>query len=194
MLQIILASKSPRRRELLTNLGVSIKTMVSNIDEDEIKNSDPAKLAQEIAYRKALKVKGDLAEDGIIIAADTVVFCDGFLGKPKNKEDAYNMLMTLSGRKHQVITGFAIINTITGDEVLDYETTDVYFKPLTPKDVQAYIATEEPMDKAGGYGIQGIASIFVEKIEGDYFNVVGLPIFKLNEALEKYFNMSLLPR
>ncbi|KAB3531444.1 Maf family protein [Alkaliphilus serpentinus] len=194
MLQLILASKSPRRRELLSNLGVPIKTMVSNINEEEIKNPNPVKLAQEIAYRKALKVKEDLDEDGIIIAADTVVYCNGFLAKPKDKEDAYNMITILSGKKHQVITGFAIISTANGKEVLDSETTNVYFKKLSPEEIARYVATGEPMDKAGGYGIQGYGSLLVERIEGDYFNVVGLPLFKLNNRMEKDFKISLLPR
>ncbi|MFW5649453.1 MAG: Maf family protein [Candidatus Alkaliphilus sp. MAG34] len=189
---IILASNSSRRKEILENLGIDFRVISSNIDERIDKQLSPTEIAEHFAYLKAKNVSGKLNGPYIVIGADTVVECDGILGKPQNEQDAYRMLKLLSGRVHRVITGFAIIDCLTDQQFIDHESTKVYFKKLGDKEIQSYIATDEYIDKAGAYGIQGKASLFIEKIEGDYFNVVGLPVFRLNMALYNNFNISFL--
>ncbi|MBU5677699.1 septum formation inhibitor Maf [Alkaliphilus sp. MSJ-5] len=192
MKQIVLASTSPRRKEILEGLGVEFKVVGSNIEEKVNENLSPPEIAKQLAYLKAKDISNKINGDYVVIGADTIVEYNKILGKPRNIEEAYSMLKLLSGQVHRVITGFAVIDCLTQKEFIDYECTNVYFNHLTDNQIQKYISTGEPMDKAGAYGIQGKASLFVSKIEGDYFNVVGLPIFKLGVVLHNHFDISLL--
>ncbi|CDF58128.1 Maf family protein [Thermobrachium celere] len=182
-MKIVLASSSPRRIELLRNLNLEFDVVPSNFEEN-INLSNPVELVKNFAYNKALDVESRVQKDSLIIAADTIVYKDGeVLGKPKNEIDAYRMLKLLSGQKHEVYTGLSLI--YNGKVINDYECTYVYFKNLSDEEIKYYINTKEPFDKAGAYAIQGYGSIFVEKIEGCYFNVVGLPISKLYDNIKR---------
>lgn len=187
---MILASASPRRKEILENFGFSFKTIVKNIDE----TSDKAKAEEkilEIAEKKARAAAIDFPDENVI-GADTVVVVDGkILGKPKDEKEAFSMLKSLSGRSHEVITAFSFININKNISYSDYEITKVYFKNLTDDEINWYINTKEPMDKAGAYGIQGKGAFFVEKIEGDFFSVMGFPLGKFVRFLNKTgFNLN----
>ncbi len=196
MVDYILASASPRRRELLERLGIDFDVVVSEADESAIPKNIPVKLyVQELAMIKAsASAKQVLAnKNAIIIAADTVVTLDGkLLGKPKNKPDAFNILKSLSGREHEVYTGICVMRIRDAKTVCRAVKTTVRFRELTDEKIHAYIATGEPMDKAGAYGIQGIGAVLVEGIDGDYFNVVGLPLATLSDVLEKEFDIEIL--
>jgi len=182
-MEIILASASPRRKELMGHFPFPVTVRVSQADE----KMDCRKLPQdEVARVSCNKAKAvERNEEDIVIAADTIVVCDGvILGKPKNGEDAFRMLSLLSGRVHQVMTGVTVLR---GDHMQSFtEITDVYFRPLTEKEIFSYIHSGDPMDKAGAYGIQSGASLFVEKIIGDYYNVVGLPVCHLSLVLKEF--------
>lgn len=179
--KVILASASPRRRKLLAQIGIDFEIMASD-KEERITAEEPAEICMHLAMQKALDVQNQLCDRDLagytIIGADTIVVLDReILGKPKNEEHASSMLRELSGREHQVYTGVCVVR---GHDVRTFaEKTDVYVAPLTDRDIEAYIATGDPMDKAGAYGIQGIFAKHIEKIDGDYFNVVGLPIGRL---------------
>lgn len=199
MKKYILASASPRRKELLEQIGMDFDIFVSDTSEESIdKASMPVNLyVEELALLKASNAAESLIalnhKNHLIIAADTIVSCDGdILGKPKDKDEAYDMLKRLSGRKHEVYTGICIMRLSDGFSVADFECTEVYFKNLDSAKINRYIATKEPMDKAGAYGIQGLGALLTEKINGDYFNVVGLPISKLESILEKDFEEEIL--
>lgn len=185
MRKMILASASPRRRELLTQAGFSFEVKVSDADE-VITEKEPDKIVKELALVKACAVAASETE-ALIIGADTIVAVDGkILGKPRDAEEAFSMLSMLQGRTHQVYTGVALI---TREEELQKshvfsEKTDVHMYPMTEQEIRAYIATGEPLDKAGAYGIQGRAAVYIRKIEGDYNNVVGLPISRLYQELK----------
>ena len=187
---MILASASPRRKEILENFGFSFKTIVKNIDETSDKTHAEEKIL-EIAEKKARAAAIDFPNENVV-GADTVVVVDGkILGKPKNKEEAFSMLKSLSGRNHEVITAFSFININKNISYSDYEITKVYFKNLTDDEINWYINTKEPMDKAGAYGIQGKGAFFVEKIEGDFFSVMGFPLGKFVRFLNKTgFNLN----
>ncbi|ADG83385.1 Maf family protein [Thermincola potens] len=186
MKEIILASASPRRRELLDAVGLPYKVQVSAIDEKIPAAMTPADTAMNLALQKAQNVAGKFAS-GIVIGADTIVVLNGHvLGKPKDKTDAVNMLQALRGTTHQVITGLAVIDAEDGKTVQAFEETEVCFKNISDDDINAYVATGEPMDKAGAYGIQGLGGLFVAGIRGCYFNVVGLPIPLLAEILKGF--------
>lgn len=178
--EIILASQSPRRKELLQKHGIEFRVFVTDADETVTEPMLPENLVEELSYRKAKScVEQFLDENVFIIAADTVVALGTeIFGKPKDEEDACLMLSKLSGKPHSVFTGVTLAR-VCGNAV-NYRKivceTKVYFKPLTDAEILEYIATKEPFDKAGSYAIQGIASKFVEKIEGDFDNVVGLPV------------------
>lgn len=186
MVNIILASKSPRRQELLNMLGLNFTQISAEIDEIILPEELPNQAVQRIAVEKAKKVAEQVTNDSIIISADTIVVCNGIiLGKPSNKEEAYKFLNLLSGKSHEVMTGVAINNTKTNNIEANVETTLVHFRSLTSIEINHYIATNEPFDKAGGYGIQGKGALLVEKISGCYFNVVGLPITTLYLMLKR---------
>lgn len=182
-MNVILASQSPRRKELLGILDIPFTVRVADIDETMDSAKPPY---EEVARVSRLKAKAINAEkDDIVIAADTIVVCDGaVLGKPADKDDAYRMLRMLSGRAHQVMTGITVLQ---GEKEISHtEVTEVFFRPLTDEEIWNYIATNEPMDKAGSYGIQQKGALFVERVCGDYFNVVGLPVCRLGQILEEF--------
>ncbi len=186
MVEIILASASPRRWELLKQIGLSFTVQVSNVEENKFKGDNPQKWVEQLAKDKASSVASSLKQ-GLVIGADTVVFKDGkILGKPKSECEAYDMLSFLSGAEHQVLTGIAIIDAMSGESYIDSEITRVKFRQLTEQEINAYIATGEPFDKAGAYGIQGLGALLVESITGCYFNVVGLPLQKLAQGLKRF--------
>lgn len=180
---IVLASASPRRSELLKQIGLSFTVKASNVEEKVDAHLPPEVVAQQLARLKAHDIAQQCPDD-TVIGADTIVVLDKLiLGKPKDKDDAKEMLRQLSGSRHQVITGIAVINLTKGIEKCVSEITEVSFKHLSDAEIEAYVATDEPMDKAGAYGIQGRAAVFVPRIEGCYFNVVGLPLARLGQVL-----------
>jgi len=184
-IKLILASGSPRRIELLKLLGCKFKVIPSLIEEKINPRLSPIKNVKRISRLKALDVASKISE-GIVIAADTIVVLDKrILGKPKNKKEARGMLKSLSGKVHKVITGLAIIDAKTKKILQDVVITKVKLRHLNKNLIDKYIASGEPLDKAGAYAIQGKASLFVESIRGDYFNIVGLPLSALNRLLEK---------
>lgn len=182
-MDIILASKSPRRRALLEQMGVrDFRIVTPDIDEHMDRDLPPAKLVRQISLEKAQAVAAQAAPNTVVIAADTVVALDGVvLGKPADKEEAFRMLSLLSGNRHQVYTGLTVLR---GEQVFSqWEETAVTFRSLTAEEIEAYIATGEPMDKAGAYGIQGYGALFIQGISGDYYNVMGLPVCRLGQIL-----------
>ena len=193
MKKIILASASPRRREILENLGLKFDIAVSGADETKLSTDiEPRLYVQEMALLKASETGKAIgkSKDTLLISADTIVLTDGeILGKPKDKEDAFSMLSKLSGKTHEVITGFCVMDLGSGKAVCKAEVTKVEFKDLLPKVIESYIESGEPMDKAGSYGIQGKGGILVKKIDGDYFNVVGLPVSSLTDVLINDFSV-----
>jgi septum formation protein len=183
--RFILASKSPRRYELLKQLGLDFDVIPSEIEEHFITNESPQGHVIRLAEGKALDV-GERCPDRWVIAADTIVFINGsILGKPKNREEAMEMLRRLSGQEHWVLTGLSVHHLEKGKEGQDAVQTAVKVKTLTPIEMEWYIRTGEPFDKAGGYAIQGIGSFMIEWIRGSYTNVVGLPICELIEILNR---------
>jgi len=181
-MHLILASASPRRKELLEKFGVPFVIRVADIDE----SMDPEKPACDevgrVSKLKALAVARE--KEDILIAADTIVVCEGkVLGKPKDEAQAKAMLQLLSGRDHQVMTGCTVLR---GEKSVTFtEVTDLHFRPLTEKEIHRYVASGEPMDKAGSYGIQGGAALFCERMVGDYYNVMGLPVCRLGMTLKE---------
>ena len=183
----ILASASPRRQELLTKIVDNFDVIVSNFDEDSVKfNGDVEDYVKTLAEGKGKDVASQAKKDSIILAADTVVVIDGkILGKPKNADDAYNMLKLLSNKIHRVYSGIAVINTTNNIMKSEAVFTEVKFSELTHEEIINYINSKEPLDKAGAYGIQGLGALFVEKINGCYYNVVGLPLNRLNKIIKE---------
>ena len=191
-MKIILASQSARRRDILENLGIKFDIKVSRVDESMSPDLSAGENVESVSLRKAEAVENELGitpdDDTLIIASDTVVVCDGvILGKPKDKAHATEMMRMLSDRRHSVISGIAVI--YRGKRVSAHEETEVEFRSLTDAEIEAYVSTDEPYDKAGGYGIQDKAAIFVRGIHGDYLNVVGLPVFHLFHLLEAEFGV-----
>ena len=184
--RIVLASSSPRRRELLSTLGFAFDVINPSSDETVSENETPEDFALRVSVEKAWSVSRSLGEGAVVIGADTIVVVDGeILGKPEDPEEASSMLRKLSGKEHHVFTAFSIVrpkNEILYSEIVD---TSVRVKPLAASEIEGYIKTGEPMDKAGAYGIQGIGSFMVRGIEGSYSNVVGLPVEELLTALKK---------
>lgn len=176
---IVLASASPRRRELLSMLEFGPFTVCPAVGPEKMPgHASPEDVVRELAAHKAEEVAARSDPDALIIAADTVVVCDGeILGKPRDEEGAFRMLRLLSGRTHEVYTGLCVRDR--DGCVTEAERTAVRFRTLSDSEIRRYIRTGEPMDKAGAYGIQGKAALFVEGIEGDYYNVVGLPLCRL---------------
>lgn len=180
VLPLILASGSPRRRELLDLMGLAYT--VETPDVDESFSGRPSETVMEISRRKAAAVAARHS-DSIIIAADTLVFADGALGKPHTPERAKEMLRSLAGNWHHVYTGITVINTRSGRILRNVDKTRVHLVPMTEQEIDAYVATGEPLDKAGAYGIQGMGGMFVDRIDGSYSNVVGLPMSMLRIML-----------
>ena len=190
--KIVLASKSPRRRELLSTFVSDFEIIADNSQEVIEPDITPEEAVKKLALQKAKNVAARADMDAVVIAADTIVFIDGeILGKPADEAEAARMLQKLSGREHHVCTGIAVVDNKSGAVVCDFERTVVYFKPLSDAEIDKYIKTGEPMDKAGAYGIQGIGSVFVEGIRGDYFNVVGFPMCALSKLLKNEFDIEL---
>jgi len=185
-MDIILASQSPRRKELLHQMGLrGFKINVPDVDETIEENLSPGQMVEELSLRKARAVAAQADEDDLIIAADTVVALDGaVLGKPEDESSAFSMLSALSGNRHYVYTG---VTVICGEKVVtQHEMTTVTFRELEAEEISNYIATGEPMDKAGAYGIQGLGALLVSGINGDYFNVMGLPVYRLGRILADF--------
>lgn len=185
--QIVLASASPRRLELLTQIGLDVHVVPSHIDEGAVGNESPEDHVIRLSCLKALKVAGRLSVPGRwFIGSDTIVLKNQtILGKPRDATEAKKMLKSLSGRTHRVISGFAVHDRVSGRTISGAVTTKVFFKKLTNAEIEGYIATGEPFDKAGSYAIQGIGSFMIPKIEGSYTNVVGLPLCEVISALEE---------
>lgn len=193
MKKIVLASASPRRRELLEMLKLRFDVIPDNSPEDKKTATTPDEVVCELAKSKGLNVISKINYEAIVISADTIVAVDNqILGKPACEEEARKMLTMLSDRTHEVFTGVFVADSKSGKKISFYEKTEVKFKKLTEEEISEYIKTGEPMDKAGGYGIQNLGALFVEKINGDYFNVVGLPIFRLGIILKNKFGINIL--
>lgn len=190
---VILASASPRRHEILSRAGIDHTVITADADEKSIKfeNGKPGEYVLAIAGIKNDAVCATLPSDdeSVVISADTIVYFPDEgkpIGKPKDESDAFRMLSSLSGRVHEVVTGVVVRDMRSGTVVRFYEVTKVRFRALSPDEISDYIASGDPMDKAGSYGLQSGGCVFVEAIEGDYFNVVGLPICRLNQELKKF--------
>lgn len=183
-MSIILASGSPRRKELMEMLGVPVKIIPAKGEEKAPEGASPAELVMALASAKGREVAALCEKDDVIVAADTIVWVNGGVyGKPRTKEQAFEMLSVLSGNTHEVYTGISIIKN--GREELEYEISRVTFRELSDDEIERYIATGEPMDKAGAYGAQGLGALFVKSIDGDFFNVMGLPLCRLGQMLKK---------
>ena len=192
-MEIILASGSPRRKELMELLGLPFTVRVSDADETTDPELPPYFIVEQLSLLKASSVAAEVKAEGteaIIIGSDTVVvFEDRILGKPADEADAKKMLTALSGKWHSVLTGVTVMNTKNAKSETFYVETKVHFIELTQQMIDAYIKTKEPLDKAGSYGIQGKGGLFVDRIDGDYFNVVGLPMCKLSCVLKEEFGI-----
>jgi len=186
MKKIILASASPRRKELLEKIGLIFEVEPSNFEEDISLCLEPHYFAQKISLEKARAVASN-HKNSIVIAADTfIVFGGQILGKPNTEKDAREILKAISGKSHLVITGFSIIDTSEDKTVSKSVETEVCIRELTPLEIDAYVKSGEPLDKAGAYAIQGLGAVFIERIDGDYYNVVGLPLSALTVALKEF--------
>ena len=186
MRKIILASASPRRKELLEKIGLKFEVEPSNYAEDMHSKLSPDKLARAISLEKARAVARK-HKNAIVIAADTfIVFRGKIMGKPNTEAEARKMLMALRGKSHSVITGFTILDTEENKVLTKSVETVIHIKKLTPEEIDGYVKSKEPLDKAGAYAIQGLGSVIVERIEGDYFNVMGLPLSALAESLTEF--------
>lgn len=185
-MRIILASKSPRRKELLSKLGYDFITYNINVDETIDSYDSYVDFVEKTVLKKAQFAKNDFPND-IVICADTIVVCENkILGKPHNKEEAYKMISLLSGRTHLVVTSVSIV--YQNNYKIFTESTEVEVIQMTEEEIQGYINTPEPYDKAGGYAIQGIFSKYISRINGDYYTIVGLPLCRLNQELKKIIN------
>lgn len=183
---LVLASASPRRHLLMTMLGIPFTCVVSGISEN-IPLCSPETMVQELARTKAFAVVPLLPGPSTVVGADTIVVLDGkILGKPSDKKEAKTMLSRLQGRTHTVLTGLCVLDSETGRYLSDFESTEVTFAPMTEEEIDGYVATGEPMDKAGAYGIQGPCAVYISGISGCYYNVVGLPLHKLATMLKSF--------
>ncbi len=184
-LPLVLASASPRRRSLLASIGIDFEVIVSYAEEVD-EGASPTTLVEENACAKCEEVASRLAYPAVIISADTLVFCDGeVLSKPRDIEEARDMLRRLSGNTHQVITGIAVANTADGRKTRGSETTDVTFRPLTDEEIETFVHVVNPIDRAGAYTVDGPGSLLVSRYDGCYYNVLGLPIVRLDKLLRK---------
>jgi septum formation protein len=184
-MNIILASASPRRKELMEMLGVeNLKILPARGEEVPPEHASGAELVKALALAKAREVAAGCAAEDVVIGADTIVWVDGRpFGKPHSEAEAAQMLRRLSGDCHTVYTGVAVLHG--GEETVEYEASRVWFRELSDGEIARYVATGEPMDKAGAYGAQGRGALFVRAIEGDFFNVMGLPLCRLGQMLKK---------
>jgi len=186
LLPIYLASASPRRERLLNQLGIPFSILVRPVEESLSEGLSFGRQTEVLAERKAKAAAREVSE-GLVIGADTIVVCRGrILGKPAGAEDAEKMLSFLQGKEHDVYTGLAVLQKPSLRMVTAHERTKVKFKPLTPEQIRRYVATGEPLDKAGAYAIQGLGAVLIESIEGCYFNVIGLPLALLAEILLEF--------
>ncbi len=194
MRKVILASASPRRKELLQNIGLKFAVAVSDADESSVpKELEPGLYVRELSFIKALTVAKVSGKDSFVIGADTVVVHGGdILGKPLGKDDARGMLRRLSGDTHYVYTGISVVDTNTMETVSEFEKTAVTFRELTDREIDYYVDNYSVLDKAGSYAIQEYAGTFVKCIQGDYFNIVGLPVCRLCELVKKEFGEDLV--
>jgi septum formation protein len=175
-MNFVLASSSPRRKELLSVLGIPFTVMPASIDEVPAAGESPEAFASRVAREKGMEAASRL-DDSVVLSADTVVTIDGeILGKPVDQEDAVRMLQKLSGRRHSVYTAICLIDQRQPQTIEGLDKTDVWFDPMTEAQIRDYVRREDVMDKAGAYGIQGYAGVYIPKIEGNYFNVMGLPL------------------
>ncbi len=185
-MQIILASASPRRKELLKYLGIEFDIIIPDIHEHARDGENPEDFCARISREKALSVKKGF-QDSLIIAADTIVVIDGeILGKPKNRDEACSYLRLLCGRQHTVFTAFTILFPDGSNGITRIERSTVHFADMSEDDIIWYVSTGEPMDKAGAYGLQGIGAAFVDKIEGSFTNVIGLPLSEVYKCIKPY--------
>ena len=194
-MRVILASKSPRRREILSSLGVRFEVLSADADESSDITS-PTALVRELALRKGravralLEARGEWSEETLIIASDTVVTLgDRILGKPQDDANAAEMLTLLSGNDHRVISGVALL--WGANEISDFDSTLVRFGAMSKEEIAWYVQSGEPRDKAGAYAVQGLASLWIRGLDGDYFNVVGLPVYKLNTLVQRHLGCNL---
>jgi septum formation protein len=190
-MKIILASASPRRIELLKQFKIEFESIPSHIEETVRLDENPSQIVMGLAYEKALEVAKQYP-DQLIIASDTIVYYQKVLGKPNSYEEAKSMLEHLSGSTHSVYTGIALIHLESSRKVIGYEKTEVTFRVLSEREITSYLDTGEPFDKAGAYGIQGYGALLVSHITGDFYNVMGLPLSKLNTMLSRNFGIELL--
>lgn len=190
--RIILASGSPRRIKMLEDIGVSPWIVKPQVHEESRLTLSPEQLVMSLALKKALAVEAQLVQEGVdctqslLIAADTIVYADRVIGKPESEEDAFEILSFLSGRRHTVYSGVCLLGTEKMLRRVFYNTTEVCFKKYSKQDIQAYIATGEPMDKAGAYAIQGGFAPYIDHIEGPMDNVIGFPLGKIRQELATY--------
>jgi len=192
---LILASSSPRRQELIRLLGFPVEVVPSDADETVEDGWTPERVVQELSLRKALAVIERLGsgQDGIVVGSDTIVVTNGrVLGKPRDEEDSAAMLRSLAGRAHEVFSGLALVDAASGKRSVAHRMTRVWMKPMDERRIWNYIATGEPRDKAGSYAIQGFGASLVERMEGDYFTVVGFPVSLAADMLERDFGLRVL--
>lgn len=183
---IVLASGSPRRKELLEQIGLKFTVHPSPYEEDMSLDLSPAELARTLGFEKGKAVQELYPDDHVIISADTVVaHGDQVFGKPKSEQEAFEVLKTLSGSTHQVITGFSILHTASDTEISEADINDIHFYDISEDEIWEYIRTGDPMDKAGAYGVQGFAARFVKGLEGDYNSIVGIPAGKVFQYLKE---------
>ena len=190
-MKVILASASPRRKEILQNTKLNFDIQKSDIEEVILENESPEDMVVRLAYEKAFDV-AKRNTDRLVIGADTIVALDNeVLGKPTDQNEAYQMIKRLSNKTHKVITGISLINLKENKIIKDYVVSFVTFKDLSEDSIKDYINTNESLDKAGAYGIQGYGALLVKNIQGDYFNIVGLPISRLSDLLKNHFDINL---
>lgn len=192
MKKIILASGSPRRKEILERVGVEFDIVVSDIEEVVREGESPETVVGALAFEKATHVASQCEEGSIVIASDTVVFKDKILGKPKDEQDAFDMLQSLRNDEHSVYTGICIIEVGTHHKIVDFVKTKVFTKNYSDEKIKRYIETGEVWGKAGAYAIQGYGATLVDYIEGDYLNIVGLPLSKLESMMVQHFGIEFL--
>ncbi len=184
--QIILASTSPRRKEILSLTGLKFETIASDYEEDMTLDLEPLELAKLLSRGKAEAIAKD-HQDSIVIGADTFVVLDNqLLGKPHDEDTAIKMLKQISNQAVSLITGYTIIDTSDNKQISETVETKIYIKELSDEEIQSYVKTKEPLDKAGAFAIQGMGAIFIKKIEGDFFGAMGLPIFDLSNSLKQF--------